>query len=54
MNNFYDPEFKKFCLQQYEAIRQRRNAFKGKPDQYDLVDIALDRMFSDFYKKIIK
>lgn len=54
MIDFYDPEYKKFCIQQYEAIRQRRNSFKGKPDRYEMVNIQLDRMFSEFYKKIIK
>lgn len=48
-----DPEYYKFCLTEYEKIRQRRNAFKGKPDQYDRIEIMLDRIFETFYRGIL-
>lgn len=49
-----DPEYYKFCLAEYEKIRQNRNSFKGKPDQYDLINIRLDRIFEQFYRGILK
>lgn len=51
---FLDPEYLKWCRQQYEEIRQRRNAFRGKPDQYDRIEIALDRIFEQFYRSVLR
>jgi hypothetical protein len=41
-------------LRDYEAIRARRNAFQGKPDQYDRALMALDKQFEQFYKCFVK
>jgi hypothetical protein len=49
-----DPEYYKWCLQQYEEIRQRRNSFKGIPDKYDRLLLQLDRIFEQFYRSILK
>lgn len=40
-------------LRDYEAIRQRRRAFRGKPDAYERVLIALDKQFEQFYKQFL-
>lgn len=40
-------------LRDYEDIRQRRKAFKGKPDQYDRLQMELDKMFESFYKAFL-
>lgn len=48
-----DPEYYRTCRTAYEAIRTRRNAFSGKPDPWDRVDIALDRIFEEFYRKVL-
>lgn len=48
-----DPDYYKWCQQQYEEIRQRRNSFHGKPDQYELMNIRLDRIFERFYRSIL-
>lgn len=48
-----DPEYYKFCLTEYEKIRQRRNSFKGIPDKYERLEIKLDRIFEQFYRKIL-
>ena len=39
-----------FMMQAYEQIRQRRKALKGKPDQYQRVDLELDKVFESFYR----
>lgn len=39
-----------WMTQQYEAIRQRRKAFKGKPDQYQRIELELDKAFEKFYR----
>lgn len=51
--DFHGEDFYKFCIKEYEEIRQRRKAFKGKPDVYERIEIELDRMFSSTYKKLI-
>ena len=40
-------------LRDYEAIRARRNARKGKPDQYERVLIELDKLFEKHYKEFL-
>lgn len=40
-------------LQDFEAIRARRNARKGKPDQYERVLIEMDKMFEQHYKRFL-
>lgn len=50
---FYDKDFMQFCSKEYEAIRVRRKK-AGKPkDDYDRIEIQLDRIFEAFYKTII-
>jgi len=53
MLNFYDPEFRKFCAKEFQIIRERRKSFKGKPDEFDMLDIVLDRAFERFYAKVL-
>lgn len=48
-----DPEYQLTCLKEYEAIRARRNRFKGKPDEYDRIEITLDRIFEGYYKFVL-
>lgn len=48
-----DPEYVKWCQQEFDTIRQRRNNFKGKPDTYEQIEIELDRMFMRFYKQVV-
>lgn len=51
--SFHGEEFYKFCVKEYELIRQKRKAFKGKPDEYDKLEISLDRLFEKFYGKVL-
>lgn len=37
----------------YEAIRVRRKAMKGKPDAYDRLLLDLDKLFETYYKKFL-
>lgn len=53
MDDFHDKDFLKFCTTNFETIRQRRNSFKGRPDDYERIEIELDRMFATFYKRVI-
>lgn len=46
-------EHYKVILQDYEAIRARRNAFKGKPDVYDRLNMQMDKLFESHYKKFL-
>jgi hypothetical protein len=51
--DFFDPDFYKFMLKEYEAIRIHRKTFKGKPDEYDRIDFELDKIFQTFYARFI-
>ena len=53
VNGFFDDEFRRWAISQYEEIRKRRKSMKRKPDSYDEIEIALDRIFEPFYKQII-
>lgn len=46
-------EHYKLILADYEAIRVRRKAFRGKPDQYDRLIMDMDKMFEAQYKKFL-
>lgn len=46
-------EHYKLILADYEAIRVRRKAFKGKPDEYDRLIMAMDKMFETYYKRFL-
>jgi hypothetical protein len=51
--DFFGEEFYKFILHEFEAIRVRRKSLKGKPDEYQRVELALDKIFETFYKQFI-
>lgn len=53
MIGFYDDEYRRWVVAQYEEIRRRRKSMKRKPDAYDDVEISLDRVFEPFYKRIM-
>lgn len=40
-------------LRDFELIRARRNARKGKPDAYDMLQIQLDKMFEQHYRPFL-
>ena len=46
-------EHYKLYLRDYEEIRVRRKAFKGKPDQYDRLIMEMDKAFETYYKKFL-
>ena len=50
---FFGEEFYRVILQEYEAIRVRRKSRKGKPDQYDRIELELDKIFETFYKRFL-
>lgn len=50
---FFGEEHYKFMLHEFEAIRVRRKSLKGKPDQYQRIELALDKIFETFYKQFI-
>lgn len=50
----YGEELYLLMLRDFEEIRQRRNnAPKGKPDQYDRIQLDLDKKFESFYKAVL-
>jgi hypothetical protein len=51
--DFFGEEHYKFILREFEAIRVRRKSLNGKPDQYQRVELALDKIFETFYKQFI-
>lgn len=46
-------EHYKLLLADYEAIRVRRKAFKGKPDAYDRLVMEMDKMFEAHYRHFL-
>jgi len=50
---FFDDDFYKKMLMDYEDIRHRRKNMKGKPDVYDRIILDMDKMFESFYKKFL-
>lgn len=40
-------------LRNYEAIRSRARRRRGKPDDYARAQIALDKLFEQFYKRFL-
>lgn len=50
---FHDPEYLKWCAQEFQKIRERRKSLKGKPDEYERIELALDKIFESFYKRIL-
>ena len=51
--DFHGPEFYKFCIQEFQNIRERRNTRKGKPDDYDRIELTLDKLFESFYRSCL-
>lgn len=49
--DFHGDTYYIWMQQQFEAIRQRRKAFKGKPDAYDRIEIELDRAFEKYFRE---
>ena len=49
----FGPELHGLMLRDYEAIRAAKKTRKGKPDQYDMALVSLERLFENFYKKFI-
>lgn len=46
-------EHYKLILTDYENIRVRRKAFRGKPDEYDRLIMAMDKLFETHYKHFL-
>lgn len=51
--DFLDEDFYKWCQVEFEAIRQRRNAFKGIPDQYDRINMTIDKIWDHNLRVIL-
>lgn len=51
--DFFDPQFYKTMLADFEDIRRRRKLLKGRPDDATMIIIACERDFEDFYKRFL-
>ena len=40
-------------LQDYENIRAKSKSFRGKPDVYDRIEMTMNKMFEQHYKKFL-
>ncbi len=40
-------------LQDYENIRSKVKSFKGKPDAYNRLEMTMNKMFEQHYKKFL-
>lgn len=50
---FFDPEFYKLMLTDFEEIRRRRKLLKGKPDEAQMAVLVCEREFESFYKRFL-
>jgi hypothetical protein len=50
---FFDPEFYRFMLQDFEDIRRRRKLTKGKPDAEQRAILECERQFEAFYRRFL-
>lgn len=50
---FFDPEFYKFMLHDFEEIRRQRKLLKGKPDEAQMKVLQCEREFESFYKRFL-
>jgi hypothetical protein len=50
---FFDPEFYKTMLRDFEDIRFRRKQLKGRPDAEQMAIIACEKEFETFYKRFL-
>lgn len=48
---FLGDEFYLLMKQDYDKLRTERKAQNGKPDQYQLAQSQLNKLFESFYKK---
>lgn len=51
--DFFDPEFYKFMLMDFEDIRRRRKLIKGRPDEAQVAIINCEKEFESFYKRFL-
>lgn len=50
---FFDPEFYKSMLNDFEDIRFRRKQLKGRPDAETICIINCEKEFESFYKRFL-
>jgi len=51
--DFFDPEYRKFMLTDYEDIRYRRKQLKTRPTEIEMLMIKLEKQFESFYRKFL-
>jgi hypothetical protein len=51
--DFFDKEFHTKMQQDFESIRQRRKALKGRPSEEEMALIAVERVFETFYRRFL-
>lgn len=51
--DFFDRDFYVKMQQDYEDIRRRRKALKGRPSAEDMAIIECERHFESFYKRFL-
>lgn len=51
--DFFDPEFYKTMLMDFEEIRRRRKQLKGRPSEEQMVILSCEREFESFYKRFL-
>lgn len=51
--DFFDPEFYKTMLNDFEDIRRRRKLLKGRPDTETMSIINCEKEFESFYKRFL-
>jgi hypothetical protein len=51
--DFFDPEFYKSMLLDFEDIRRRRKLLKGRPDAEQMAIIECEKQFESFYKTFL-
>ncbi len=50
---FFDPDFYKLMLTDFESIRRHRKLLKGKPDEAQMAIIVCEREFESFYHRFL-
>jgi hypothetical protein len=51
--DFFDPDFYKTMLNDFEDIRRRRKLLKGRPDAETVCVINCEKDFESFYKRFL-
>ena len=54
MKGFWDDDFRKWLVQQYEGLCRKRKAREKPKDIYDRLQIQLDKMFERHYRKLLE